>query len=270
MPSAAQIRGLAIVRSMLPAGANGPDVNIRANRTMGPGIAFSTWPHPHGGRGGEYHETVVMPDADGPEREAAKDRLRQILARWLEIETVIADMLDEARACDEDDLGNHVDDDMPTPAWRHHCPAPLRVAMDRAGLGERERLDLVETSGSFTIGAYTVRIHECDLRELPMGVAARGRGCRTVRRCTVEAPGVYFSQGINRCYLRIDRLVPQTIQSSLIGRSPSLLIDMPGLDAPGLAVLGAEFSTGRQRVTFDLSRNFTMMSTPPSLRRQND
>ena len=99
MPSPAQIEGRALVASILPRGAAGPNMTIRARRGPGrPGIAYTAWPHPYGGHGAEYRDTVVMPHEHGRHRDAADARLRQLLGRWTEVQTVIDDVLAEAQA----------------------------------------------------------------------------------------------------------------------------------------------------------------------------
>lgn len=267
MPSPAQTEGRDLVASLLPAGMEGPEVNIRAHNGDSPGISFSFWPHGNGAGGGEYRSPVLLPHASGTLRDLALRRITHIVHRWLEVETVMRDMAAERLACDADDHGDVlVDDDMPVPAWRFHCPAPLRAAMDIACIPDGERTDIADVSGGFDIGPLRIAVHERDAEAGGAGRAGRSLGCRTIRRITMTAPGVLFSQGIQRCYLKLDHPIPATAQAALIGMQASHLIDLPGFDLPGMIIMQCTSSKGSQTTTFDISRTISMMAPPPSMR----
>lgn len=253
MPSAAMIAGRATIRSILPQDMVGPETNIRAR---GNDIAISIYPHRCGGTGGEYRETVLLPTTEGPDRDERLERLRAILFRWAEVEIVRRMIREEDAACDEDDQGNLVDDDMPVPGWRTHCPAVLRRIADVQGVGGI----LDETRSRIDLGRATLSIDHVDdrwshLRE------GRGSRCRTITRITLEAPGILYSQGIARSYLKIARRLPDTTIAALIGQPAAELVDLPGLDIPALRIRKA--APSRNFVVFDVDRAFAMLAPPP-------
>lgn len=268
MASPAQRQGRELIQSLLPHGMEGPEVNIRARRTeTGQAIAFSLWPHPNAATGGEYQNSVILGNTPGRHRDAALDRIRHLIERWVEIETVVKLIRDEERACDEDGPGNHVADDMTIPAWRFHCPMPLRRIMDLAGMDDAERVRMAEDSGSFAIGGYIVRLHERDGQPLPpdrRDGRRKGIGCRTVRRFSIEGRGIHFSQGISRCYLKMSATIPQTMQSALVGMPASLLMDLPGFDVPGMNISGISSTKTKNAIIVDFTRTMAMMSAAPA------
>ena len=266
MPSPAQIEGRAIVAAMVPVGMVGPDVTIRARRCeTGTGIALTVEPHMNSGRGGEGSRTVVLEPDDSVHRRAAIELIRHKVDRWVEVETVMRDLDAERAACDEDGNGGHVDDDMPTPAWRYHCPLVLRSAMDTAGLDDRQRLEIVETGGVLDLDGYAVRVHEVDPDETPPW-GRRGRGTRTVRRVTIQRDGLYFSHGINRCYLKIRAKLPESMDSAAMGLPLRNLVEVPGMMDTCIQPWRHGRAVEPTWTEYDVVRCFSMMSPPPSLR----
>ena len=254
MPSAAMIAGRATIRSILPQDMVGPETNIRAR---GNDIAISIYPHRCGGTGGEYRETVLLPTTEGRDRDERLERLRAVLLRWAEVETVRRMIREEDAACDADDDGNLIDDDMPVPEWRTHCPAVLRRIADVRGTDGM----LDEARSGMDLGRAILSIDHVDDRTAHLH-HGRGSRCRTIVRITLQAPGVVYSQGISRSYVKIARRLPDTTTAALIGRPAAELVDLPGLDVPGLRIRNATAS--RDGVVFDVDRAFAMLAPPPA------
>lgn len=267
MPSAAQIAGADMVRALLPLDATPPKVTI-ASRDMGDGrgIAFTFWwPEWHGLRG-EYRATVVVPRWAGPLRDAAEARLAQLVSRHVQIERVARLHAEEREACDHDpDMDLTIDDDMPMPPWRIHAPLALRRALDEAGIDAEGRFDLVERSTAIQWRGATIGVDDREEEDAPLLRDTRhpeiSRATRWVRRATIASSKATWSQGIKKSYLKVHMTMPETLLAAVVGRSPAHIIDLPGLDAPGLVVIGSR--TTAMGCEFDITRGFSMLGALP-------
>lgn len=269
MPSAAQIAGAEMLADMLPIGATLPKVTIASRAThMGRGIAFTIhWPEWHY-QVGEYRATVIVPQATGPLRDAAQRRLKQLIERHAQIEQLANSYAAERLACDYDPAADFmVDDDMPIPSWRIHAPLVLRHALDEAGVSEETRLDLVERQTGIEWRGATIIISECEqddalrLRAKKSQQPEVANTSKWIRRATITSPKGIWSQGITRCYLKIPMPMPETVRAAVIGRSPGHIIDLPGLDAPGLCVISSVATASG--TLFDITRAHTMLGPAP-------
>ena len=258
MPSAAQAEGERTLADMLPRGYPRPNVTIRAR---GEAIAYTVWPHAAAIGHGEYRATVVVPREDGRTREAALERLRQLLGRIVEMEGIVQLRTEERLACDLDEETEcMVDDDMDVAPWRIHCPLALRRALDTMGADGPRRMTAFN-EGRIQIGDVTVSID--DRRdETPGRIGDVWSDQAWIRRATITGPGIVYSQGMTRSYLRIDRNLPETIASAMVGRSPSDLVDLPGMDAAGLLVTGAR-RTRNAGLHFETTRVHGTLGPPP-------
>lgn len=236
---------------MLPEDQEGPSATIRARRTeYGPGIAFSVWPHSHQGWIGETMMTIVVPDAECAARDEALWRLSMRLDRWSEIET----MMRAGRRWGPAETGTGTDD---VPAWRTHCPTALRLWCDHVGMDDDERQRIGENHAIPGIGRARIRVNETST---DCAVAHR---TRAIRRVTITAPGAKFSQGINKCYLTINQRLPETVHMNVMGKPVSRLVDLPGLEWPGMTVVDIHRNDRKGTTTFDLNRGHSMLAPVP-------
>jgi hypothetical protein len=257
MPSPAQIKGRAILDSLLPSGMKGPDATIRARRCGDESaVAISLMPHRDSGSGGEYRRTLLVTGRDGPHEKAMYALLEHHVARWIEIEREVRRLhADNARA--EHSGGGHTR----TPAWRMHCPLVLRRICDTAGLDADARTALAVKGGSLMLDGFLVRVHEVDVTERsPWGMS--GRGMRTVRRVTVERPGFIFSQGVNRCYMKVDVELPQIVRAAMVGLPLRNMVAAPGM-ADDCLQPASSGKSNRGRTEYDITRCFAMLAPHP-------
>lgn len=265
MPSIAKLHGADLLSSMLREGEARPQITI-AGRTgpSGPSVAITVWPH-SGRSPGEYRETAVVPFGDGPIREAAIGRVRGLIARWYGIEDAERAYEREQRECDQDqETDQWVEDDMPVPAWRIHCPAALVRLCDAAELDEAGRVALADMALRLTHGGATVTVEDCERDGCGPSTAPKQSrtGMRMVRRITLTAPGARYSQGIGSCRLELDVELPRTILGAAVGRPLSHLVAMAGLDDPGMIVLKATRGV-RGGTRLDVARTFAMLGPMP-------
>lgn len=267
MPSAARTEGAAMIDRLLPQDVPPMSVTIASRQThLGRGICFTIhWPSGHA-LGGEYQSTVIVPGQQGVLREAAEARLAQLATRHVQIQRMARLHLEELEACDYDPgTGQCVEDDMPTPAWRVHAPLALRKALDDAGIGGDERMDMLERSNAVTWRGAAIKI---DDREEEDEVLNRRRAlngwpsmARWITRASIRTPKATWTQGKQRCYLRIAMTLPDTMLTALVGRSPAHIVDLPGLNAPGLTVVTAKNTA--KGAEFDISRAFSLLGPLP-------
>jgi len=157
---------------------------------------------------------------------------------------------------------------MPISAWRIHAPLALRRALDEAGVRDEDRVDLVERSTAVESRGALIGVDDREEEDAPLlrGTSAPeiARATRWVRRATISSSKATWSQGIKKSYLKVHMPMPETLLTALIGRSPSHIIDLPGLDAPGLTVIGSRSTpTGCE---FGITRAFSMLGALPGER----
>jgi hypothetical protein len=245
VPSAAQIRGAALIESLLPTGSRPPEIRIRARGRTG--VAFHIWPAWQHGQGGEFMRTVVVPDAPGAERDAGVLALRHQIARLIEVEDMVAALA-------------VLPDGMRTPAWGYHCPLALRVAMDEAGIPVEDRVALLEDDRrTFMVRGCVVTIHEINR---PSDHWRSG----TVRRIAIKGQDMHYRQGINRSDISVPGIIPTSMRNALVAGPARRIVDLPGLASDALVVDEVEVSERRMRTTFQLSRAFSLMASPPGAR----
>lgn len=267
MPSAARIEGAAMIAALLPVDIPDMNVTIAARDTRhGRGISFTIHRPSAHSLFGEYRDSIVIPWAEGPQREVGKARLAQAVARHAQIHQIGRLHAEEIEACDHDpETGQSVEDDMPVPSWRIHAPLALRRALDEAGTGESERLDMFERSATIILRGTTVTIEaQEDERDVATWQRMHGGEPMTTRwitRASIRTPKAIWSQGKQRSYLRITTPLPDTVMAAIVGRSPAQIIDLPGLDAPGLTVLAARNTP--KGPEFDISRAFSTLGPLP-------
>lgn len=191
--------------------------------------------------------TVVVPDAPGPERDAGVLALRHQIARLIEVEDMVAALAELPKGS-------------PTPAWGYHCPLALRVAMDEADIPVDERVALLdEGCRSFTVRGCVTTIHEINL---PSDVRRPG----TVRRIAIKGQDMHYRQGINRSDLSVPGIIPASMRNAVTGGPACRIVDLPGLSTDAIVVQEVEISERRMRTTFQLTRAFSLMATPPGAR----
>ena len=88
---------------------------------------------------------------------------------------------------------------------------------------------------------------------------------RTIRRVTIERDGVYFSHGVNRCYLKIRATLPTSLETAVIGLPLRHLVAVPGLDAECIQPWRRGRSIGKGWTEYDIVRCFSMLSTQPQI-----
>lgn len=259
-----QIKGRRLIEEILPAGVKGPNISIRARKdSKGTGISFVIKPHNSRAHTGEYEATIILPSTHGPRYDAALTRLKVVIARWMEIEAINKDIQEEFLACDVSEDGECiVENDMPIPIWRYHCPAPLRRAMDIEEMSNDRREACAEGYLALKIGEYKYDFKMFEENEQP-DWDLRGRGCRTVSIVTIRSDKIYFSQGSTKCYLRIKSSIPDIVAAGLIGMPVTVLVDIPGLDIEGINILKCTTNAKNNETIVDLSRVMTMMAPMP-------
>lgn len=245
MPSAAQIRGAALIASLMPAGSTPPEIRVRGRGKTG--VAFHIWPGWQSGQGGEFMRTVVVDDAPGPGRDAGVLALRHQIARLIEVEDMVAALATLPQGA-------------PTPPWAYHCPLALRVAMDEAGIPLDERVALLEDDRRrFEVRGCVVTIHEIN-RSTDTWRSG------TVRRIAIKGHGMHYRQGINRSEISVPGILPASMRNAVAGGPASRIVDLPGLATDAIVVGEADVSERRTLTTFQLSRAFSLMATPPGAR----
>lgn len=242
-----------MLEALFPRELEMPQATIRLrNRGALSGPAISIRCHHERSRGGEYAKTVVIPWNEGAARNQALLDLSYEAGRWVEIEMAIRSVLAEREACDADGNGNWVDDDMTVPAWRYHCPLPLREAMDMAGMDSESRRRIVTTSDSFQLLGRTITVHEVE-GELC------GRMLPSVKRISISSPGVVFSQGVVNCRMKVDQVFPEMTLGALLGKPVRYLIDLPGLRSDHLVIQKIHLRPKKMETIFEISRRFSFL-----------
>lgn len=267
MPSASQIAGADILRAMLPNGMPGPEVTILARRDQGDGngIAFSVWPHKHHGSGGEYRQTIVVPHFASGYRDIQLERLRILVDRWVEIETMRETCRLGYDGFDIDPQTGQARNGAPVPAWMTHCPRAFRNWCDRLDMDDEARRVLVDKNMTSGNGRAQMKVHDVS-NTLTHMAGGRPLATRSLKRLTITAPGAVYTQGINKSRLTIDQLFPQTILTAVTGHPISRLVDMPGLESTGMVVLSTQTQKSG-RTIFELARGHAMAATPPAIRK---
>lgn len=245
MPSPAQIRGKALIASLMPPGSPVPELRIRARG--GNATAFHIWPTWQHGEGGEWMRTIVVPDEDGAGRHAAIVALRHQLARLVETQ-------DMSRALAM--LGP----DAMIPVWAHHCPLALRVALDEAGVDVEDRIGLLASDRrTLHVRGCAVTVHEV--------TSVRASGWpKTIRRISIKGPGVHYKQGVNRSEIIVDGVLPTSMLTAVEGRPACTIVDLPGLATDAIVVRSCSSHPSRGTTTFEVTRAFSLLASPPGAR----
>ena len=248
MPSAAQQAADAIIERVLGGAPRPPCISSLGLKLPDgtPGVRLIL----PGSQGhGEWRQTVAVPlDPEHHARDHAIQRAAQIIGRLVDVRARRLAYAEEVEACDRDpDAGLAIDDDMPIPAARHHCPLVLRTAYDAAGLDDDQRLEHLTGKAPAGLAGATAMVN--DVRE-----GSSVDPFHHATRATIEAPGLRWSQGMKQHYLDVQGRMPETVVRGVVGMPVRLLSDAAWLQAPGIVVLAVK---RRRDVTrFELSRAY--------------
>lgn len=261
MPSKEQIQGARLIKSLVPEGYCGPEYSVRAKRDgSGKGIRINLFPHKNRAKNGEYEQTLLIPSTKGIHHDDAIAQLEFLINRWVEIERADVAYQNECLECDCSEDGiSFVEDDMPIAPWRHHCPTPLRVILDRANVKYKDRVDFIRKKNdeSFLIDGLKVKFKLSSDR--------LGNVYDSFEILQIKGENFYYSQGISDCYIHIYSHIPETVISSLEGLALRRVIDITCLDIGGIVIKGYEqTSSDRQKGRFKLSLGRAMSMLAPN------